>query len=92
MSTRSAPKILLIKDEYSFRFSIFLIIGLCNSWFDIFSFLTEPPEVLCRKIFKPLKQAHVDIHRILDFLAILNALSRNTLSEAVPPGKPLKSS
>ena len=47
ISTRSAPQITLsLKDEYTFRFSDFLIIGLCNSsansWFGITQFLTAP--------------------------------------------------
>ena len=53
ISARSAHNILSMKDEYTFRFSNFLIICLCNPsanshvanskgcWFDIFSFLTE---------------------------------------------------
>ena len=48
LSARSAPHILSIKDECTFRFPNFLVIGLCksyaNSWFDIFSFLITPPE------------------------------------------------
>ena len=43
ISTRSAPKILSLKDYYNLRLLNFLIIDLCNSatncWFDIFSFL-----------------------------------------------------
>ena len=42
ISARLAPQILSIKDECTFRFSNFLIIGLSNfsvnCWFDIFSF------------------------------------------------------
>ena len=71
---------LSIKDEYTFRFSNFLIIGLCNSsansWFDIISLLTPLREAnlsageadfFFQKIYKPLKQVHVDIHHILEF-------------------------
>ena len=46
ISARSVPQILFLKDNYSFRFSNFLLIGLCNSsassWFKIFSFLMPP--------------------------------------------------
>ena len=31
ISARSAPQVLSLKDEYTFRFSNFLVIGLCNS-------------------------------------------------------------
>ena len=48
ISARSAPQYLSIKGEYTFRFSNFLIIDLCNplaiSCFDVFPFLTVPPE------------------------------------------------
>ena len=51
MLIRSAPQILSIKDEYTFRFLQFLIIGLCNSsansLFEIFSF----PKPLSQVIF-----------------------------------------
>ena len=47
----STPNI--IKDECTFQFSNFLIVSLCNSsansWFDIFSLLTAPPEVFHQK-------------------------------------------
>ena len=46
---RTAPKILSIKDECTFLFSNFLIIGLCNSsgnsLLDIISFVTVAPQV-----------------------------------------------
>ena len=45
---RSAPQALSVKDDCTFGFSIFLTINLCSSstssWFDVFSFLTAPPE------------------------------------------------
>ena len=51
MLIRSAPQILSTKDEYTFRFLQFLIIGLCNSsansLFEIFSF----PKPLSQVIF-----------------------------------------
>ena len=60
ISARSLPQILSIKGEYTFQFSNFLIIGLCNSsakskglWFIIFSFLTAPQvkaDILSKKL------------------------------------------
>ena len=60
ISARSLPQILSIKGEYTFQFSNFLIIGLCNSlakskglWFVIFSFLTAPQvkaDILSKKL------------------------------------------
>ena len=48
ISARSATQIFCKKDEFTFCFSKFLIIGFCNSsansWFNIFSFLTPPLE------------------------------------------------
>ena len=45
---KSILQTLSLKDEYTFRFSNFLIIGSCNSspnsWFHIISFLTPLPE------------------------------------------------
>ena len=71
MSTRSAPQILSIKEECTILFLTFLIIGLCNysadSLFEIFSFLTVPPEIFLSRIQKQLKQVHVDIHHFSDF-------------------------
>ena len=53
ISAGSAPQILSMKNECTFRFSSFLIIGLCNysdnSQFDIFSILTVPPETFLSK-------------------------------------------
>ena len=47
ISARSAPQILSLKDEYTFLFSNFLIIGLCNfstnCWFYLISFLIPLP-------------------------------------------------
>ena len=54
-----------------------------NSLLDIISFLFVSLEVFYQIIYKPLKQDHVDFDNILDFFAILNALSRNTLLAAV---------
>ena len=95
ISARSAPQILPIKGEYIFPLSKFLIIDLFNSFanclFEIFSFLIPLPEEFLQKNYKPLKEVHLDIHHILDFLTILNALSRNTLSAAFLLFKSLKS-
>ena len=53
ISATSAQQILCIKDEYTFLFSNFLKIGLCNSsanpLLDIISFLITPPEVSLSK-------------------------------------------
>ena len=75
ISARSAPQILSIKDECTFIFVIFLIIGLCNSsanssansLLEIFSFLTVPPEVLLSKKLYTIEARHLYIHHILDF-------------------------
>ena len=67
---RLAPQILSVKNDCTFLFLNFLIIVLYNSTANfllkIFSFLTPLPDVFYRKIYKPLKQVHVGIHRILD--------------------------
>ena len=56
ISARSAPQILSIKDECTFPFSNFLIIGLCNSsansLFEIFSFLIALPEADLSRVAK----------------------------------------
>ena len=81
LPARLAPQMLSINGDYNFHFSNFLLIGLCNSfanfWFEIFSILTAPPEA--------------DLSPDLSDLSIINALSHNTLSEAVLLGKSLKS-
>ena len=50
ISARSAPQILSIKDNCTFRFLNFLIIGWCNSsvnsLLDIIPFLTVSPGVI----------------------------------------------
>ena len=52
ISARSAPQ---IKDECTFHFSNFLLIGQCNyssnCWFGIISLLTVPPEYFLLKHF-----------------------------------------
>ena len=61
ISVKSAPKVLSLKGEFIFRFSIilkkilkFLIIGFGNSsancWFGIISLLAVPPEYFLEKI------------------------------------------
>ena len=50
---KSAPHLFPITDEYTFRFSNFLIIGLCNSsansLLDLMLFLIVPPEVFIKQ-------------------------------------------
>ena len=71
ISAKSTPQMLSIKGKYTFLFWDFLIIGLCNFsanyWFEIFSFLIPLPEFFLSKVYRPLKQTHIDIHHILDF-------------------------
>ena len=71
ISARSAPQMLSIKAECTFLLLSFLIIGLCsssaNSLLEIFSFLTVPCGLFLLKIYKPLKQIHIDVHHLLDF-------------------------
>ena len=54
ISDKLAPLILSIKDEYTYLFFNFLIVGSCNSsanyLFDIFSFLIPLAEVFYQKI------------------------------------------
>ena len=62
-----------------------------------FALKTRPkilaPEAFLSKVYKTIKQVFVDIHHTsyFGFLAILNNLSCNTLSAAVPLVKSLKS-
>ena len=92
ISARLAPQILSVKVESTFRFSSFLIIGLCNSsansWFEIISLLSVSPEDF-QQIYKPIKQVCVDTHHVLD-MSILKALTLNIPSAAVLLGKSLK--
>ena len=80
ISSRLAPQILSIKDDYTFIFFNFLIIGLytssANSLFEIFWFLIPlPANVFARaaevffvkKMYKSFKQVRVDIHLISNF-------------------------
>ena len=62
-----------------------------NSLLELFSFLIPLPEAFYEKIYKLLKQDLFDIHHIFLSLAILNALSGNTLSANVLLFKSLKS-
>ena len=84
VSARLAPQILSVKVECTFRFSSFLIIGLCNSsansWFEIISLLTVSPEDF-QQIYKPIKQVCVDTHHVSD-MSILKALTLNIPSAA----------
>ena len=79
MSAKYSPQILSTKGECTFVLLNFLITHLCNSsanfLSDIISFLTVPLEVdlstseavSLSKLYKPLKQVHIDIHHISDF-------------------------
>ena len=68
---RFAPQILSVKVASTFLFLDILIVGLfnfsANSLLEIISFLIPLPEVFLSKIYRSLKQVHVDIHHILDF-------------------------
>ena len=69
---RLAAQILPIKDECTFGFSNFLIIGLrnysANSCFNLCPFLAPPLEDLFKIICKPLRRDLFYIHHILCFL------------------------
>ena len=74
ISVRSAPQVLLLNNEYTFIFSIFLMIDLGNSSancsFCLVSFcLIAPPAdfFFYQNVYKPKKQDLFDIHHILDF-------------------------
>ena len=76
MPAKSAPQILSLNYECTFRFSNFQMIGLCssspNSLFCKILLITAPPEVLEREVFfsknyKLLKLYLDYIHHILDF-------------------------
>ena len=71
MSAKSAPHILPTKRECTFLLLNFQIIGLfsssANSLLEIFSFLIVHQKFFCQKIYKPLKQDHVDVNHIWDF-------------------------
>ena len=82
MSATSVSQILSIKDECTFCFLNFLVIGLCNSlgnyWFDIFSFLIPP----LANLFSAAKfsvRAHVaEVLALEDFLSkIYKALKQD---------------
>ena len=62
ISTRSAPQTLSLKNVYTFRFSNFLTIGLCNSsancLFDKISSLTPAiVDLLSKKFLKHCRKA-----------------------------------
>ena len=71
ISTKSAPHILSIKNEYTLHFLNYLITGMSNSsanyWFDMILLLTVPPEVLAAALSA----------RVADVSISLNSLSRN---------------
>ena len=94
ISARSTHQIFSIKVECIFLFLNFLIIGLRNfsadCWPDILSFLIPLPAVFFYQkcIDHSSKPTLISY---FGFLAILNALSRNILSEAVLLVKSLQS-
>ena len=67
ISARSAPQILSLKDDCTLRFSIFLIIGLCNSsansWFDIISLLTRHQKQIYLTKFAQLSSLAIKVKR-----------------------------
>ena len=74
ISSRSAPQILPLKDERTFRFLHFLIIGLCSSsanyWFsgtrsELIPLTLGVAAAFSEITYKPLKQVHLDIHHII---------------------------
>ena len=76
-------------------FSNFLIKVLCHSsanfWFGLISLLKVPPEELLLKNLQTIEESPRWYPSDFGLLAILNALSPNTLSEAVILGESLKS-
>ena len=63
ISVRSVPQIFSVKTKCTFLFPDPLIIGLCDSFANFLLFFLN---IFYQKIYKPLKQVHVDIHHILD--------------------------
>ena len=84
----------LCNSSYNCWFEIILLwiadlfgVAKVSGWVQV----TAPPEDFYQKIYKPLKQDLFDNHHISEFFAISNALSHNTLSEAVFLGNSLES-
>ena len=77
ISARSVPQLWSLKILFTFRFSNFPIIFLCNSlansWFGIISILTLILEKLSRKL-SPTEARPLWYPSVFLFLAILNAL------------------
>ena len=103
MSSRASLHILPLRDEYTFCFSNFLIIGLCDSsaklrlakserrCFSKILLLSAPSEdVLQKKIINQWNKYSL-ISILVWIFSISNNLSRNNLSEAVLLVKFLKS-
>ena len=95
-SAKSAAQRLPIKDECNFNFSNVIIIDLwsfsANSLFFMISLLTTlPPTVFLSKNVWAIEARPLWYPWCFGFLAILNALSCNPLSEAYLLGKSLKS-
>ena len=107
MFARSAPHILPLKDKYTFCFSDFLKVGLCNSsancWFGIILiFKIATSKFICthNRIFfiktyiNQWQKTYINLHwypSYFAFFAMLSALSHNTLSAAVLLGQSLNS-
>ena len=90
---KSAPQILSVKGECTFLLLNFLMIGNCsvNSLLEIVLFLIVPPEFLLSKKLWNIEASPRRYQSYFGFLAILNVLSRNTLSAAVLLFKSLRS-
>ena len=74
ISSRSAPKILSLKDERTFHFPHFVIIGLRSSsadyWFsgttsELIPLTLGVAEAFSQITCKPMRQVHLDIHHII---------------------------
>ena len=82
---------LSLKEEYTLSFSNFLIIHLCvssaNFWFDIISLSIAPLEDLLSENVWRIEPSPSCYSSYFRFIAMLNAVSCNTLPEAVLLGK-----
>ena len=82
---------LSLKEEYTLSFSNFLIIRLCvssaNFCFDIISLSIAPLEDLLSENVWGIETSPSSYSSYFRFIAMLNVVSCNTLSEAVLLGK-----
>ena len=92
---RSAPQILSLWDECTFRFRNFIGPNFCyssaNTWSVIISLLTAPAKDSLSKLLLIIEARPLWYPSYFGFLAMLNTLSRNNLTEAVLLGKSFKS-